>query len=295
MSRANTMARLALHRLADTDLPGLRVGLDAADEAAVGLGEEMTGMRIAAEREAAARRTRGLAGPGPYEIAYRGARNVLAGCILIVEDTELPDGLAAPLNPFTRLTAPASVSAVRQTERRSRRHPTPDQGVLAVSDDPTEQSPLTAAQEALRENIPDHMLWEDTDALGERDMGRYPVVLAVKGMLIAGRPVSAEEWFEFHENGLDEGHVLPFGMSLVQRNLEKRREEREAAYALPEGTEYTEEQKAALLNHTGFIYLLDGRYVFGSTFVPTQGDGIAIRVDYSSVDAWSYGTITKSD
>lgn len=81
--------------LADTDLPGLRVGLDAADEAAVALGEEMTGMRLAAEKEAEARRTRGLAGPGPYEIAYQGARNVLAGCILIVEETELPEGHVA--------------------------------------------------------------------------------------------------------------------------------------------------------------------------------------------------------
>lgn len=66
------MAKTALHRLADTSLPGLRVGLDAADECAVGLGEEMTGMRLAAERKAAAREARALAGPGPYETAYRG-------------------------------------------------------------------------------------------------------------------------------------------------------------------------------------------------------------------------------
>lgn len=93
--RARTMAVKALHRLARTDLPGLRVGLDAADECAVELGEEMTAMRWQAEREAAARRARGLAGPGPYEIAYRGARNVLAGCILIVEETEVPEGTLA--------------------------------------------------------------------------------------------------------------------------------------------------------------------------------------------------------
>lgn len=87
------MSKIALHRVADADLPGLRIGLDAADQCAVELGEEMTGMRFAAQKEAAARQVRGLAGPGPYETAYWGARNVLAGCILIVEETELPQGV----------------------------------------------------------------------------------------------------------------------------------------------------------------------------------------------------------
>ena len=83
------MQLIALHRIAGSELPGLRIGLDAADECAVELGEQMTGMRIAAEREATARQARGLAGSGPFETAYLASRQVLAGCILIVEETEL--------------------------------------------------------------------------------------------------------------------------------------------------------------------------------------------------------------
>lgn len=92
-SRERTMALKALHRLGKTDLLGLGVGLDAVDEAAVAVGLELGSMRDAVEKESAARRTRGLVGPGPYERAYHSARAVVAACALAVERTELPQGV----------------------------------------------------------------------------------------------------------------------------------------------------------------------------------------------------------
>ncbi|GAB2575987.1 hypothetical protein [Microlunatus antarcticus] len=77
-SRAHAMRVRAVQRLGEGPLPELGAALAGLVRVEAALVANLRGMRQAAEREALARRSRGLPGLGPSGEGYRAARQLLA-------------------------------------------------------------------------------------------------------------------------------------------------------------------------------------------------------------------------
>lgn len=88
--RAHTMSKIALRRLSRTEIVGLGIGLAAIEECEADLLAELAGMRMAAEKEAQARRMRDLPGLGPYGRAFLSVKRLSMRLGLARVDTEVP-------------------------------------------------------------------------------------------------------------------------------------------------------------------------------------------------------------
>jgi hypothetical protein len=153
------------------------------------------------------------------------------------------------------------------------------------------------ARDWFQRDIPDTALWMQTDALRDHGSGTW-LTLLVGGRMVTGRTASATEWHSSLQRQLgktDDDDPAFVGQLVIKRGTSEARADREFIDALPEEAELTDEQRVHALSHSAHMHLVAGQvYSEGGqgAWIPTAG--VPMRIRYTSVDAWWYGSMAPA-
>lgn len=132
---------------------------------------------------------------------------------------------------------------------------------------------------------------EVTTAPPPEQRGKGYITLFVNGTVITGRAVKLAEYFRATMIPDDAGPDFD-----VLREIADRFEKEYADVELLRDKGYdalTDKEKELADAPLRFVNLLDARFQIGSgALAPTSERGIAIRVRFSSVDAWTMGELS---
>lgn len=115
---------------------------------------------------------------------------------------------------------------------------------------------------------------DDTD-------GKLGITVSANGSVITGKIISSDAYFE-HVNNQTLKEIIDFLESLPSEKDEEVKLEEEGS-----DKELTFEMFKERVENFKYLHLIDARYIFGTSLIPTKGTAIRIAID--SIDSISMG------
>lgn len=115
---------------------------------------------------------------------------------------------------------------------------------------------------------------DDTD-------GKLGITVSANGSVITGKIISSDAYFE-HVNNQTLKEIIDFLESLPSEKDEEVKLEEEGS-----DKELTFEMFKERVENFKYLHLIDARYIFGTSLIPTNGTAIRVAID--SIDSISMG------